>query len=141
MSQHAGAHAGLEGRACARVAPCPTTECVVCSAVVFACELDSCPVGHLDGGQLTSGGWCCSEKCWESATAWPPPMDRALRLARLLLAVAIFAGALVYYLGTPLPLWLALPLAGILAGLIVGLLLLAEAAPAKGPGQVTGGRR
>lgn len=71
-------------------------------------------------------------------SAWPPPMDRALRQARAMLGLAMFAGALVYYLRAPLPLYVALPLAVILASLIVGVLLLAEAAPSKGPGRVTG---
>lgn len=85
----------------------------------------------------------CSDGCVSSCPTqeWPRRMDGSLLLVRVMLAVAIFAGALIFYLGMPLPLWLALPLALILAGLFVGVLLLVEAAPAAGPGKVTGGRR
>lgn len=127
------------------VVACPTAECVVCRAEVHTCDLSECPEGigwHYDGVQLRSGAWVCSESCWEAATAWPRPMDRALGAARAMLAVAIFAGALVFYQGTPLPMGVALPLALILAGLFVAVLHLVEAAPAKGPGRIVSrGRR
>jgi hypothetical protein len=123
---------------------CVMADCVVCRAAVHTCELAECPDGflHFDGGQLSSGGWVCSERCWERATAWPRPMDRALGAARAMLALAIFVGAFVFYRQTPLPTIIALPLALILAGLFVAVLHLVEAAPSKGPGRVVSrGRR
>jgi hypothetical protein len=86
----------------------------------------------------------CADGCVSSCPRmeWPRKMDSALLLVRAMLTLAIFAGAFVFYRGTPLPVWLALPPALILAALFVAVLLLVEAAPSKGPGRVVSrGRR
>lgn len=127
----------------AAVVRCLTADCVVCGAEVWTCDgPESCPPEHAFGGQLSGGGWVCSEACWEAAMAWPRPMDRALATWRVSLAFLIFAGAFVYFRAQPLlPVWLALALAFVLAASIVSALLLAEAVPAKGRGRSSGGRK
>jgi hypothetical protein len=49
---------------------CEFEKCSICGSEVCTSEFDgdgSCPV-HLDGCQLHSGAWVCSEVCWELAS-------------------------------------------------------------------------
>lgn len=65
--------------------PCGIEACLICSAPVFTCELGDCPEGfeHQEGGKLVSGAWVCSETCWETATVFPPRVDRSLIVHRV----------------------------------------------------------
>jgi hypothetical protein len=116
---------------------CDVEACLMCQAPVFTCELGECPEGfdHRAGSQLTSGAWVCSETCWESASTWPPKVDRRLIVHR---GIALLAMVLVLtsFFAPVLEWRAALALAGTTAALIGIVFYLCELLPPAGRGGV-----
>lgn len=100
---------------------CQTAPCVICEAPVHTCELGECPDGadmaHMDGGQLGSGAWVCSEACWETASAWPPPVDRERIAKRALGLFMVWLCCFGLFVSQPIPLLRATALSLIVAAL------------------------
>lgn len=126
-----------------RTCVCPIEACVICRAPVHTCELGECPEGerHMAGGELSSGGWVCSETCWETATAWPPKRDRLTTLRRVLAGLALSLAATSFMVPAAGP-QLGVALSGLLAALLCALFALLEKLPAESSGTVASrGRR
>lgn len=103
------------------IASCPTEACVICHAPVYTCELGECPEGedgrHMAGGELSSGGWVCSEACDEAATAWPPRVDRRLIAHRVFGLVMVWLCVFWMFLAQPVARQQALGLSMIVTAL------------------------